>query len=177
LYYRLNVVAIAVPPLRERMEDLPLLVAHFLEMAGAGPTALSEEAFGVLRAYRWPGNVRELRNAVEHAVVLARGRTIGLEHLPPDVLRGGPGRTPGEAIGRLVCEELERLRAAGVAEPWERLLEMVEAPLVRQALALTGGNQVQASAMLGIHRTTLRKKMERFGLLGDDTPRGASPEG
>ena len=76
-----------------------------------------------------------------------------------------------------MCEELERLRAAGVAEPWERLLEMVEAPLVRQALALTGGNQVQASAMLGIHRTTLRKKMERFGLLGDDTPRGASPEG
>jgi len=170
LYYRLNVVNIALPPLRDRLEDVPLLVAHFLEAAGAGATALSEEALGVLRNHSWPGNVRELRNAVDHAVVLARGRLIGPEHLPPEVLHGGPDRSPAEAIGRLVSAELERIRAegappAGDDSVYERLLDLVEEPLIKRALALTGNNQVKASEMLGIHRTTLRKKMERYSLL------------
>ncbi len=165
LYYRLNVVNVALPPLRDRLEDVPLLVAHFLEAAGAGATALSEDALAVLHLYSWPGNVRELRNAVDHAVVLARGRLIGPEHWPPDVLHGGPDRSPAEAIRRLVSAEMERLRAEGGEELYERLLDLVEEPLIKRALALTANNQVKASEMLGIHRTTLRKKMERYGLL------------
>jgi len=95
LYYRLNVLPIRLVPLRERLEDLPQLVAHFLDQVQASlPTAISPEALDALRRYPWPGNVRELRNAIEHAGVAARGRIIGIEHLPEHVsapqLRQGP---------------------------------------------------------------------------------------
>ncbi len=169
LFYRLNVVAISLPPLRDRMDDLPLLVAHFLEAAGAGAAAVSEQALAALRRHSWPGNVRELRNSIEHAVVLARGRMIGPEHLPDSVLRGGPARSRGEAIGRLVADEFEA-RKGGSPPPYEAILDLVEEPLVRRALAATGGNQLRAAELLGIHRTTLRKKMERYGLLPPGKP-------
>jgi transcriptional regulator with PAS, ATPase and Fis domain len=130
LYYRLNVVNIALPPLRERLEDVPLLVAHFLEASGAGAAALSEEALGVLRRHSWPGNVRELR--------------------APRWL----GRRGAKTASTTGCSTWWRSRS----------------------LALTGNNQVKASEMLGIHRTTLRKKMERYGLL-KVKPRGDKNNG
>jgi DNA-binding NtrC family response regulator len=161
LYFRLNVVKVEVPPLRERREDIPLLVATFLDVArGAGITA---EAMDVLKAYSWPGNVRELRNAIERGVVLARGGPIRPEHLPEGVLSPRPlGETDLEAQIRTLVEKLASQGPPGglfrnIEARWEKAL-------LRHALELNGGNQVKTSELLGINRMTLRKKMEQYGL-------------
>ncbi len=161
LYFRLNVVKIEVPPLRDRREDIPVLVAHFLDLArGAGITS---EALEVLRNHSWPGNVRELKNAIERGAVLARGGGIRLEHLPETVLSPRPmGETDLEARLR---ELVEKLVAQGQAGQLFRQVEARwEKALLRRALEMTGGNQVKASEMLGINRMTLRKKIEQYGL-------------
>jgi DNA-binding NtrC family response regulator len=161
LYFRLNVVRIDVPPLRDRRDDIPVLVAHFLDLArGAGVTS---EALELLKNHTWPGNVRELRNAIERGVVLARGTPIRPEHLPESVTSPRPmGESDVEARVR---ELVERLIAQGM--PGE-LYHMVEArwekALLRRVLEQTGSNQVKAAELLGINRMTLRKKMEQYGL-------------
>jgi DNA-binding NtrC family response regulator len=161
LYFRLNVVRIEIPPLRDRREDIPLLVAHFLEQVhGAGVT---NDAMDLLRGHSWPGNVRELRNAIERGAVLAHGAPIRPEHLPEAVVSPRPlGETGLEARVR---ELVERMAAEG---PRGELFRHVEArwekALLRRALEMTGGNQVKASELLGINRMTLRKKMEAYGL-------------
>jgi two-component system nitrogen regulation response regulator GlnG len=166
LFYRLDVVTIRVPPLRERPEDVPLLVAHFLAQGRGGPAgAVSREALDRLLAHPWPGNVRELRNAVEHARVLARGGPILPSHLPPSM--GGGAAAEGPAEDALVRALAKRLAAeAGDAEGdlHARALARVEKPLLEEVLARTGGNQVRAARILGIHRTTLRERMERYGI-------------
>jgi DNA-binding NtrC family response regulator len=165
LYFRLNVVRIEVPPLRERVDDVVPLVAHFLEnSAGVGITSDAVEA---LRAYSWPGNARELRNAVERGVVLARGGIVQSEHLPATVLRGPlPEIDAGEAevsaliakmIGGMVDGDIYRL----VEERWEKAL-------LRRILERTGGNQVKAAQILGINRMTLRRKLDQHGLYVPD---------
>jgi len=187
LFFRLNVVEIEVPPLRERREDVPLLVAHFLERAarpgkGARAPAMSAGAMKLLSGAPWPGNVRELRNAIEHAVALARGGTILPEHLPPHLAEGAaaPGATPGAAADSPLAAAVRRaLRArlaeraaadtgagAGAGAPGlhAALLAEIERPMIEEVLRFVGGNQVKASRLLGIHRTTLRKKIEEYGL-------------
>ena len=161
LYFRLNVVRIDVPPLRDRRDDIPVLVAYFLDLArGAGVTS---EALELLKNHAWPGNVRELRNAIERGVVLARGTPIRPEHLPESVTSPRPmGESDLEARVR---ELVEKLIAQGT--PGD-LYHMVEArwekALLRRVLEQTGSNQVKASELLGINRMTLRKKMEQYGL-------------
>jgi DNA-binding NtrC family response regulator len=161
LYFRLNVVKVEVPPLRERREDIPLLVATFLDLArGAG---IAAEAMDILKAYAWPGNIRELRNAIERGVVLARGGPIRPEHLPEGILSPRPlGETDIEAQIRTLVEKLAAQGPPGglfrnVEARWEKAL-------LRHALELNGGNQVKTSELLGINRMTLRKKMEQYGL-------------
>ena len=161
LYFRLNVVRLDLPPLRDRRDDLPLLVAHFLDLArGAG---ITEEAMELLRNYSWPGNVRELRNAIERGVVLARGGAVRREQLPESIVSPRPvGESDLEARVR---ELVERLAAqAPPGELYQRVEVRWEKALLRRALELTGGNQVKASELLGINRMTLRKKMEQYGL-------------
>ncbi len=161
LYFRLNVVRIEVPPLRDRREDIPLLVAHFLDLCrGAG---IGTGAMEVLKAHAWPGNVRELRNAIERGAVLARGGPIRPEHLPETVVSPRPlGETGMEARLR---ELVERLAAEGPRGDLFRHVESRwEKALLRRVLELTGDNQVKAAEMLGINRMTLRKKMEQYGL-------------
>ncbi len=161
LYFRLNVFPIHLPPLRERREDIPLLVSHFARsLDGEGP-AVSKEALERLRAHAWPGNVRELRNAVEHARVVARGRTILPDHLPSGL--GEPGERGTEA-GAVVREAVARLLAEGEAPLHDGVTALFEKPLLEEVMRITGGNQVKASELLGIHRTTLRRKLERYGL-------------
>jgi DNA-binding NtrC family response regulator len=159
LYYRLAVTEIVLPPLRDRREDIPLLVAHFLERDFRYAGELSEAAMRVLEACPWPGNVRELRNAVEAATVKARGKTILPDHLPAGI-RGGAGAS-GDDFARAVTRLAD---AAPEGGQHDAVHDAVDRALLAHVLGLCGGNQVQAAKRLGIHRTTLRKLLSKHGL-------------
>ena len=172
LFYRLNVVPVTLPALRERGEDVPFLVDHFLtKYAGElGERALSAEALDRLSGYGWPGNVRELENVVQHAMVMATGGVILPEHLPIAAGAGAPVVRAG-TLEQLIQEKLEAcVRGLGTrpsANLYELLLSLVERPLFRAVLRETGGNQLRAAALLGINRNTLRKKLRALGLKPD----------
>jgi DNA-binding NtrC family response regulator len=159
LYYRLAVTEIRLPPLRERRDDIALLVAHFLESEFRYAGEMSEEAMAVLTRHSWPGNVRELRNAVEAATVKARGGVIDPVHLP-DTARAATSATADE-VGRLASRIAD---ANPDGEKYGAVHDAFEKALTAHILGLTGGNQVQAARQLGIHRTTLRKLIEKYGL-------------
>ena len=152
LYYRLNVVPIEVPPLRERIEDLPLLVEHFVrqygQQFGKRVQGLSREALRALSLYRWPGNVRELQNVVERCVVLAEGPQIELNDLPLDVL------IPDHRI---------RVRKANRL-PLKDATEAFEHQIVLRVLERVKGNTSEAARILGVHRNSLNRLLERWGL-------------
>jgi DNA-binding NtrC family response regulator len=146
LFYRLNVIAIALPPLRERREDLPLLAEHFLERLGAKQgrdLRLSPDALDRLLGYAWPGNVRELENAIERAAILSRGDTVGIEDLPPHV-------AASLALGQ------------APTLPPQQSLAGVEKSHIIQTLERCGWNYSRASAALGIGRTTLWRKLKEY---------------
>lgn len=170
LYYRLAVLRIEVPRLAERMGDVPLLASHFLarRASGAGRfrPALSPEAAVVLQAYSWPGNVRELKHVIEQAAVLATGGVIRPEHLPA-LVREGTGAVPGRGD----AADFHALVAAYLAGPGRNLenlhqtvVEVAEAEAIRFALAGCDGNQTEAAARLGIHRNTLRNRIQALKL-------------
>lgn len=150
LFYRLNVVPMTLPPLRQRASDIPLLVAHFLEKYRAGSKALSADATQALVNYQWPGNIRELENTIERIVILSHGDEIGVEDLPAEVRTGACAIERG-ATGFMLPEE-------GVD------LEEVELDLVRQALDRTGGSAPKAAKLLGLTTKTLEARMQRLGL-------------
>jgi nitrogen regulation protein NR(I) len=168
LYFRLQVVTIRVPALRERTADLPDLVAHFLGLTarqiGREPPRVDSVALDALSRYDWPGNVRELENVIRRAVVLARDRVISLADLPENMdgteAKAVPAARPSVAA---VAEAEFRARLEAGAAPagsiYHDLVDSVEAALITAALAVTGGNQVRAAELLGVHRTTLRKRI------------------
>ena len=178
LYFRLNAVAIDVPPLRARAEDIALLAAHFLgiSMSPQGaPATLSPRALHRLQSHSWPGNVRELRNAMEHAAVHARQGSIGPEHLPPSVRTTTPvasavSESPEiqESLRRLIIDWARTTLSASpedsAAGLYEALLAIVEPPLLQSALEHSGQNRAAAAALLGLHRETLRNKLRAHGL-------------
>ena len=147
LYYRLAVVPIYLPPLRERPEDIPVLAARFLEVyserVGRPVTGFSPEALEAMLAYPWPGNVRELENAVERGVIICRKETIGVTCLPEEVV-GGPGRD-GKAP----------------SAPRGGTLGEMELDIIRRTLEEAGGNRSEAARRLGISRQTLIKKIKK----------------
>jgi two-component system NtrC family response regulator len=149
LYYRLNVLPIALPSLRTHASDVPLLVRHYVDQFNRefrkNVTSVAPEAMQALEAYPWPGNIRELRNAVERAMLLTEAETLLPEHFP--VLGPRPR----------VSQGLE-LPAGGVD------LEQLERDLVVQALTRTGGNQTRAAALLGLNRDQIRYRIEKFEL-------------
>ena len=157
LYYRINVVALKVPPLRERPEDVRLLAEAFLvrarEAAGRGPRAISPGVMARLERYAWPGNVRELQNAIEHGVTLAEGDGLEVADLPEAVRRAGHM----EALR-------EDLRAGRVG--FEETLAEFEAELLRETLDRADWNQTRAAQQLGITRRVLKLKMDKHGLSG-----------
>jgi two-component system response regulator HydG len=159
LYYRLNVILLQVPPLRERMDDVPILAMHFLRKyaarEGSAMSGIADDALNVLLGYSWPGNVRELENAVERAVVLGQGDRLRTQDLPVQVHRRGDDQHP-LVPAHLTLEEMEKLAIA-------------------QALKLTGGNKSEAAERLGIHRTSLYDKMRRYGIT-DPNARPPEPE-
>ena len=166
LYYRLHVVTLELPPLRERRADVPELVAHFLEQApGPRRPDISQAALDVLLAHDWPGNVRELRNTIDHAVLACRGGAILPEHLPR--LLSGPGSGPVEGFRRAAAALLaHRMAEPGEADAplYEMLVADLDRAILAEALRLTGHNQARTAALLRLHRTTLRNKLRQLGL-------------
>src|SRR6266850_3537915 len=152
LYYRLNVIPIQLPPLRERRDDIALLVTHFLEkFSPGGAMHVSQAAMRALMAYQWPGNVRQLENAVERAVALGTGRSeIDIADLPPEVQA-----TPQAAAAPFVEFPEEGLDLPAY-------LSTIERDLIRRSLERTGGNRNKAAELLRIKRTTLVEKLKRF---------------
>jgi DNA-binding NtrC family response regulator len=179
LFYRLGVFHIHVPPLRERAEDIPQLAQAFLRTAVADGQApgLSEGALRELSSRRWPGNVRELRNAVERAALVARGGEIEANHFPPpSPIAGKADRSTAEelqlATANWATEHIAAELPRDASDPQsgdllERFLRVVEPPLLQAALLHCGGNRAAAAKMLGIHRATLRQKLNDCGLNGE----------
>ena len=154
LFYRLNVIPIELPALRDRREDIPLLVQHFLQKyANGGPKPLvAQDAMRRLMAYPWPGNVRQLENAVERAIALLGGRsTIELNDLPPEIQS-----PPVTFMPSMTFPD------AGV--DLHGIVEQIERDLIAQALSRTGGNKAAAATLLKIKRTTLVEKLKRLPL-------------
>jgi two-component system nitrogen regulation response regulator GlnG len=178
LYYRLNVVTINLPPLRERRRDIPLLVEHFLaKYAGElGERAIAPDTLDRLVGYGWPGNVRELENVVQRAMVLAGTGVILPEHLPIGPVSAAASvamdASLEDIIERKLMECVRGLRHQGSAHLYGLILGLVEKPLLRAVLRETGGNQVRAAQILGINRNTLRKKLTEHGI--DPEATGAS---
>jgi two-component system nitrogen regulation response regulator GlnG len=179
LFYRLNVVRIHIPPLRERREDIPLLVNYFLkkfaQAQGRAPKSILPATVETLERFRWPGNVRELENVIQRATVMAKGGVILPGDLPLEISSlpaagaegaaaatttaaagaGGTGLVDWAAVGRTLFQWAREQKEL-------RVLPAVERELIIQALLETKGNQVQAAKVLGITRATLRKRVEKF---------------
>jgi sigma-54 specific flagellar transcriptional regulator A len=168
LYYRLNVVPIEMPPLRDRREDVPLLIAQLnarLSGRGLSVKGVSDDALRAMLAYDWPGNVRELANLVERCSILAPGSEIELTDLPKRIQAVSPIPVPmpppaetGEFFGiDLDAMDFTRL-------PLKGLLELLETRLIRQALEKSDGVVAQAAEILGLRRTTLVEKIRKLGI-------------
>jgi two-component system, NtrC family, nitrogen regulation response regulator GlnG len=172
LFYRLNVVPIRLPPLRERSEDIPALIRHFFSLCqaeGLPVKTLDQAAMERLRSYRWPGNVRELENLVRRLAALYSQEVIGVDVIEAEIAEALPVSEPGEtssaqglsgAVERHLTEYFaahkDALPAAGL---YDRVLREVERPLIELSLSATRGNQIKAAALLGLNRNTLRKKI------------------
>jgi len=173
LYYRLNVVPLRLPPLRERIEDIPALTQHFLAMAhgeGLPLKTVAPEAMARLKAHGWPGNVRELENLVRRLAVLVSEETIEAEVIEAELEQtrlgepGGDDNGSDDSIAGAVERHLERyFRAYGETTPpagiHAQILREVERPLITRTLEATRGNQLKAADILGLNRNTLRKKI------------------
>ena len=177
LYYRLNVVPLRLPPLRERVEDIPDLVRHFLRKAedeGLPHKTLDNDALDMLRRHRWPGNVRELENLIRRLAVLQSGDAISAGSVsaelkePAKTFAADSGEGP-QSLAASVEQYLtqyflaqgDRLPPPGV---YDRIVQEVERPLISICLAATRGNQIRAAQLLGLNRNTLRKKIRDLGL-------------
>ncbi len=160
LFYRLNVIPVEVPPLRERREDIPMLVRHFIERANKDReqrvTGISEAAVARLVECRWPGNVRDLENLIERLVVLRGSGEVGLEDLPEPYAH--PGAAPAAAA--------PRVPASGIA--FNEVVDRFESDLILQALEQTQWNKNRAAQLLGLNRTTLIEKIKKKGLESED---------
>ena len=179
LYYRLNVVAITLPPLRNRREDVPDLVRYFLgkhgsDLGNASPS-IHSEAVEFLQLQSWPGNVRELENVMRKALLAAQGYTINLDHA-----RNALNKNSGNAysvmrpVGEYVDELLAAARREEITDAYARVLETVERELCARAIEQAQGNQAKAARWLGISRVTMKAKLVQFGLhpghAGDQEP-------
>ncbi len=173
LFYRLNVVRIHISPLRERREDIPLLVNYFLKKLAHDqqrvPKSVAANVVRALEKYHWPGNVRELENVIRRAHVMAKGDAILLSDLPPEVNGHAPAgapapSTPREAASTDTASLARQLFQWARRDPKLKVIPAVERELVIQALKEASNNQVQAAKLLGITRATLRKRIEKFGI-------------
>tara|TARA_B100000749_G_scaffold145075_1_gene111321 strand:- start:1016 stop:1732 length:717 start_codon:yes stop_codon:yes gene_type:complete len=178
LFYRLNVVRVSLPTLRERREDIPLLIDYFLKTIASAeerkPKSILEDAQELLVRHDWPGNVRELENVIRRTIVMSKGEAIRADDLPTDIRPGGSGPAgTSHALGQAELPSATANDIGTVAATlfhWAKeqsdlaVLPAVERELIAHALRETNGNQVRAARLLGITRATLRKRIEKFGI-------------
>ncbi|MCA9239475.1 MAG: sigma-54-dependent Fis family transcriptional regulator [Planctomycetales bacterium] len=168
LYFRLCAFELRIPPLRERVDDVGALARHFASRVSNGQLTLADEALLELQRRRWPGNVRELRNAIEHASVLARSGVVLPEHLPPEQVSSAPAASGGPSADTLKHASNQRAREllndpAAFGEVYEKFLREVEAPLLTGAMEQYDQECAPAARALGLHRTTLKRKLDQLG--------------
>ncbi|HYA29488.1 MAG TPA: sigma-54 dependent transcriptional regulator, partial [Acidobacteriota bacterium] len=149
LYYRLNVIRIELPPLRHRIDDIPLLVNHFIQKLGASANhrvhSVAPDALAALKAYEWPGNIRELEHTIERAVLLGKGSVVGMDDLPPHMAKRA---------------EREIILAQAIANQFT--LGDLEREYIGKVLTTTQGNKTEAAKILGVDRTTLYRKLDEY---------------
>ncbi len=171
LLYRLNVVAIKLPPLRNRKEDIPLLAEYFLQRfqdeMGIEPRTLSPKAVDVLKAYSWPGNVRELENILRRAVLMSPNPVLSCADLALPQKRQHKESLEDIVSGRLEGF-IETIDERGRHELYATIIPFMERPLIKLVLKKTGGNQVRSAEILGINRNTLRKKIKELGIKAEE---------
>jgi DNA-binding NtrC family response regulator len=163
LFYRLNVISINLPPLRERREDILPLAQHFIrkysEENGRNISdQISPEVLSALEAHNWPGNVRELENVIERAVIIARGNTIDREYLREEVL--SPNRVVSQVGGQKIATQIDLSRGISFYDEVNRF----QIELIRRALEITGGHQSRAAKLLGMNTTTLNSKIRYYNI-------------
>jgi two-component system nitrogen regulation response regulator GlnG len=167
LFFRLNVFQIHLPPLRERIEDIPILAAHFLRRFEPRTPPLTAETIRFLQQLPWFGNVRELRNALEHAAIIARGGPLRPEHFPrfsSQALPANASEQLGEAVRAWLADRLQPDTGSKPADLYAELLRCVEPPLFAEVIRRVAGNRWEAGRWLGLNRATVRKKLGEFGL-------------
>ncbi|HEX3719156.1 MAG TPA: sigma-54 dependent transcriptional regulator [Verrucomicrobiae bacterium] len=169
LYYRLNVVSIRLPPLRQRREDIPDLVRYFLRKHGPSlgnvEPSIHADAIELLRSQSWPGNVRELENAVRKALLLAQNYTLGAEHFRGALARNEEqSASPAQPLGDYVDGLLAAARRGEAADIHARVIETAERELFGRAIREAQGNQAKAARWLGVTRVTMKAKLVQFGL-------------
>ncbi|MDB6041430.1 MAG: two component, sigma54 specific, transcriptional regulator, Fis family [Verrucomicrobiales bacterium] len=169
LYYRLNVVVITLPSLRDRKEDIPALAQFFIRKygpeLGVSNASVQPAAMDYLQTLPWPGNVRELENVIRQSILLARGYPISVEHMRHSVGRPNVGkRSDQPALKELVGEFLNSAKRGEIQDAYARVMQMAERELFGQAIELAQGNQAKAARWLGISRLTMREKLTNFGI-------------
>jgi nitrogen regulation protein NR(I) len=180
LFHRLNVVCLQLPPLRERREDIPVLVRHFLrtyaDHFGTDFPAISSEALALLQADSWPGNVRELENVTRRLLLAARGLSINAEAVRETLLpRRTEGLTTSQSLTALAGALLARAQKGELHDAHARMLAGAERELLVQAISLTKGNQAKAARWLGLSRFTLREKLKHLNLHPTSTEPDSEP--
>lgn len=180
LFYRLSGVTITLPSLRQRPEDIPDLVKYFLrrsaaELGNESPS-IQPEAIACLQNQSWPGNVRELENVVRQALLLARGYSIGLEHVQEATAkRGKPVQAEELTVAEYFNELLDRTQRGEIEAAHSQMLGDMERELYGRAIQMARGNQAKAARWLGVTRTTMREKLTRFGLRHPEERGGSQP--
>ncbi len=169
LYYRLNVVAITLPPLRDRREDIPELVRYFLIKYGAElnttSSSIDPDAVELLQAQSWPGNVRELENVMRRSLLAAQGYTVNLDHVQRALKKSTDSATSsGRTLGEFIDDLLSPAGREPMTDAYSQVIEMVERELFSRAITKAQGNQAKAARWLGITRITMRAKLIQFGL-------------
>jgi DNA-binding NtrC family response regulator len=168
LYYRLNVIVITLPPLRQRREDIPDLIRYFLQKHGpplgnAAPS-IHPEAIQFLQGEAWPGNVRELENVIRKALLQAQNYTINLDHARAALTKSsGPGCSADRSLGDYVDDLLAAARRGELSDAHARVMESAERELFARAIEQAQGNQAKAARWLGVTRVTMKAKLVQFG--------------
>jgi len=169
LYYRLKVITLWLPPLRERRADIPLLADYFLSRyaaeGGIGNPGIADAARELLKSYAWPGNVRELANVVHKALIFNRGAPLGAEEISQTIREKSSGKRTGEGKDRLLQEWVrDRLSAGGEGPFFDDCIDRFASILISEALHVTAGNRSSAAKLLGLSRPTLHSKIEKYRL-------------